>query len=152
MYDAGKIIPGLIVFLGLVLIPVWYNAGTGMAGHKPELVKPAPPKSDQCVLPAETMRAKHMASRYEHSDRRRARGGEVPGNAPDTGIGPVGGDVAGARGPATMTPADPTELGVQATQWALSVTGLRAGAHDLFIDAVDEADTVRTTTLSIVVP
>ena len=75
MYDAGKIIPGLIVFLGLVLIPVWYNAETGAAGHKPELEKPDPGKYDQCVLPAETMRADHMEILNDWRDRV-VRGGE----------------------------------------------------------------------------
>ena len=78
--------------------------------------------------------------------------GDVSDNAPDTVVVTVESDIDGFLGTATVAPADPSDLGVQTTGWTLSVTGLSAGTHDLFVDAVDEADTVRTTTLSIVVP
>ncbi|MGE5618205.1 MAG: sulfate reduction electron transfer complex DsrMKJOP subunit DsrJ [Sphingomonadaceae bacterium] len=58
MYDGGKIVPGLILFLGLLLTPFWYNAGAGRAAAKPEIVKPVDEKA--CVEPAEFMRANHM--------------------------------------------------------------------------------------------
>ncbi|MGI6639149.1 MAG: sulfate reduction electron transfer complex DsrMKJOP subunit DsrJ [Desulfobulbus sp.] len=57
MYNGGKIITGLVIFVLLVTIPVWYNRGT-TARSAPELVMPTNAKS--CVLPAEEMRAKHM--------------------------------------------------------------------------------------------
>lgn len=56
MYDRGKIIAGLVVFVLLVLIPFFYNSGT--SGRAPDLILPANAKS--CVLPAAEMRAKHM--------------------------------------------------------------------------------------------
>lgn len=63
MYDGGKIIPGLILFLGLVTFPFLYNATEG-ATKKPE------PKIDtpeikklavkKCVESKEFMKAEHM--------------------------------------------------------------------------------------------
>jgi hypothetical protein len=66
MYDAGKVIPGLIVFLGLLTIPVWYNAGTGMSDHEPKLDKP---KGESCIESAEYMRAHHMELLNDWRDR-----------------------------------------------------------------------------------
>ena len=58
MYDGGKIITGLIVFLGLMTFPLWYNAGA--AYKAPELEKPAAEKGKECVEPIEWMQAEHM--------------------------------------------------------------------------------------------
>ena len=58
MYDGGKIITGLIVFLGLMTFPLWYNAGA--AYKAPELEKPAAEKGKECVEPTEWMQAEHM--------------------------------------------------------------------------------------------
>ncbi len=58
MYDAGKIIGGLIIFLVLITSPIWYNMASGKSDYKPQ------PKiittEKQCVMPTEYMRAKHM--------------------------------------------------------------------------------------------
>ncbi|MDA8164529.1 MAG: sulfate reduction electron transfer complex DsrMKJOP subunit DsrJ [Desulfobacteraceae bacterium] len=56
MYDKGKIIPGLIIFLGLFTFPLWYNAGN--AGNPPKPEKPA--GYQKCVRPVEYMRTSHM--------------------------------------------------------------------------------------------
>lgn len=56
MYDSGKIIPGLIIFVLLVTFPIWYNHGVAKEVPKPE--KPATAKA--CVLPVMDMRAGHM--------------------------------------------------------------------------------------------
>ncbi len=56
MYDSGKIIPGLIVFVLFITIPIWYNRGSAGAPPKIELPKDA----KTCVLPAAEIRAKHM--------------------------------------------------------------------------------------------
>jgi len=56
MYDGGKIIPGLIVFVGLITFPIWYNAGN--AGDVPKPEKPADAK--ECVEATEFMRTSHM--------------------------------------------------------------------------------------------
>jgi len=56
MYDGGKIIPGLIIFVLLVTFPIWYNKGNAGPVPQPEL----PKQYDKCVLPAEDMLAEHM--------------------------------------------------------------------------------------------
>jgi hypothetical protein len=56
MYDGGKIIPGLFIFVLLVTFPIWYNHGN--AGAVPEVQLPKVAK--ECVLPAADMRTKHM--------------------------------------------------------------------------------------------
>ncbi len=58
MYDAGKIITGLIIFLCLITFPSWYNVVGGKAAYTPE------PKivteEKQCVEPTQYMRTSHM--------------------------------------------------------------------------------------------
>jgi len=56
MYDSGKIIPGLIIFVLFITIPIWYNRGGAGAVPKPVLPKDA----KTCVLPAAEIRAQHM--------------------------------------------------------------------------------------------
>lgn len=58
MYDAGKIIPGIIIFLLLVTAPIWYNVATGKAEYKPQLEKAV--GATQCVESTEYMRTNHM--------------------------------------------------------------------------------------------
>ena len=58
MYDAGKIVAGLAVFLVLVTVPVWMAALAGETPRAPELRLPA--GESQCVEPAAVMRATHM--------------------------------------------------------------------------------------------
>ena len=58
MYDGGKIVAGLVLFLAVVTSPIWYNVVTGKAEYKPE------PKivgqEKECVAPKAWMTAKHM--------------------------------------------------------------------------------------------
>ncbi|OIP44026.1 MAG: cytochrome C [Deltaproteobacteria bacterium CG_4_10_14_3_um_filter_60_8] len=56
MYDLGKIIPGLIVFVGLVSFPIWYNGGDAGAIPKPE----KPVLAKECVADIQYMRTTHM--------------------------------------------------------------------------------------------
>nr|WP_320010622.1 sulfate reduction electron transfer complex DsrMKJOP subunit DsrJ [uncultured Desulfobulbus sp.] len=56
MYDSGKIITGLLIFVLLVTIPVWYNRGTASNVPEPELPKDV----KTCVLPKAEITAKHM--------------------------------------------------------------------------------------------
>jgi hypothetical protein len=58
MYDAGKVIVGLIIFLALVTFPTWFSATTGQASDAPELARPV--KGENCVMGTEYMRASHM--------------------------------------------------------------------------------------------
>ncbi|UCD56511.1 MAG: sulfate reduction electron transfer complex DsrMKJOP subunit DsrJ [Candidatus Hydrogenedentota bacterium] len=59
MHDSGKIITGLIIFLGLVTFPIWRNLASGETPQVPE------PKiiteEKECITPTEYMRSSHMA-------------------------------------------------------------------------------------------
>ncbi len=57
MYDGNKIIPGLVIFVGLITFPFWYNIGSA-AYEKPDLKLPEFEK--ECVQPLEWIRAEHM--------------------------------------------------------------------------------------------
>ena len=59
MYDGKKIIPGLIVFLGIVTFPLWHNAVSGKTDFIPKPKAPADKK--ECVLPKEMIRVDHKA-------------------------------------------------------------------------------------------
>ncbi len=57
MYDKGKILTGLVIFLILILFPVWYNAANGKAtAPDPKL----PPGGGNCVMATDYMKAYHM--------------------------------------------------------------------------------------------
>ena len=56
MYDSGKIIAGLAIFVLLITVPVWYNRGDAGTAPKPEMPKDA----KHCVLSASEMRSDHM--------------------------------------------------------------------------------------------
>ncbi|WP_461210656.1 sulfate reduction electron transfer complex DsrMKJOP subunit DsrJ [Desulfocurvus sp. DL9XJH121] len=59
MFDGGKIIAGIIVFLALMTFPFWYNVG--QAAYKtPELQLPPKDVATKCVESTEWMRAEHM--------------------------------------------------------------------------------------------
>lgn len=59
MHYGGKIIIGLLIFVGLLLSPFAYNALTVKASYKqPKLKLPA--KEKECVESLEFMRTKHM--------------------------------------------------------------------------------------------
>jgi len=59
MYDTGKIILGIVIFLAIFTIPFWYSQVTGDADVAPDVVI-APEAGDQCVESTAYMRAKHM--------------------------------------------------------------------------------------------
>jgi len=40
MYNAGKIVPGLVFFLVLATAPIWYNVASGHEAAAPEIEKP----------------------------------------------------------------------------------------------------------------
>ncbi len=68
MYDSGKIIPGLLIFVLLITFPIWYNNLIGNVGAAPTKNPSLPPEmiqgavfpNNQKHLPATEMRAKHM--------------------------------------------------------------------------------------------
>jgi hypothetical protein len=63
MYDAGKIIPGLIIFLAIAGFPLFYNQGVAGKAPEPKLDTPAIKAmgdQKQCVEPKAFMRPEHM--------------------------------------------------------------------------------------------
>ncbi|MFZ5765991.1 MAG: sulfate reduction electron transfer complex DsrMKJOP subunit DsrJ [Thermodesulfobacteriota bacterium] len=56
MYDKGKIIPGLIIFVGLMLFAIFNNAGKKV--EAPKVEKPVGYK--ECVKPVKYMKESHM--------------------------------------------------------------------------------------------
>jgi cytochrome c len=58
MYDAGKVIVGLVIFLALLTFPTWYNVATGQATYVPQLEKAV--KGERCVADTTYMKASHM--------------------------------------------------------------------------------------------
>ncbi|MEJ2586154.1 MAG: sulfate reduction electron transfer complex DsrMKJOP subunit DsrJ [Deltaproteobacteria bacterium] len=59
MYDGGKIIIGLIIGLGLLLSPFFYNAGKAAKAPDPVLTAKAKEAKD-CVAPLTYMRESHF--------------------------------------------------------------------------------------------
>ncbi len=55
MYDAGKIITGLVIFVAVVTFPIWGSLGGSAEGPKPEVKE-----SGRCIESATYMRANHM--------------------------------------------------------------------------------------------
>ncbi|MDA8170513.1 MAG: sulfate reduction electron transfer complex DsrMKJOP subunit DsrJ [Nitrospiraceae bacterium] len=62
MYNGGKIFIGIIVFLGIVTFPLYYNLGRADTPPKPSLNTPVinQMKVKHCVEPKAFMRADHM--------------------------------------------------------------------------------------------
>jgi uncharacterized membrane protein len=62
IYNANKIIPGLIIFLGLITFPFWFNMGK--AAPPPEIKLDTPVIQQmavkQCIMPKAEMRTGHM--------------------------------------------------------------------------------------------
>lgn len=64
IYDKGKIFAGLVIFVGLVASPFWYNPVFGTGATTPPEVK-LPQTEKVCVLPRAEMRASHMQVLYD---------------------------------------------------------------------------------------
>ncbi|TSA12729.1 MAG: menaquinol oxidoreductase [Deltaproteobacteria bacterium] len=64
MYDGGKIITGLVVFIGLVTFPLWSNVGKAAKKPDPKIDTPViqqlPEKERKCIEPKALMQAEHM--------------------------------------------------------------------------------------------
>lgn len=76
LYNAGSIIAGLILFVGLMAFPLWFNAGSA-AYKQPELKLPTDaqiraagydPAEVKCIEDTETMRREHMVILNEWRD------------------------------------------------------------------------------------
>ena len=59
MYDGGKIISGLVIGVGLLLFPVFYNAGKAAKAPDPVLTEKAK-EAKLCIEPKSTMISEHM--------------------------------------------------------------------------------------------
>lgn len=59
MYDGGKIITGLIIFLILLLFPVWYQVGKASKAPELELTETAK-AAQKCVEETSFMTTQHM--------------------------------------------------------------------------------------------
>ncbi len=62
MYNTGKIVLGVLVFLVMFTSPFWYSMATGGSDYYPDPVIATAnmPGLDQCVMSADYMRASHM--------------------------------------------------------------------------------------------
>ncbi len=58
MFDGGKVVVGLVVFLALVTFPLWYNVAKGKSEYVPDLERSA--AADRCVADSAYMVAHHM--------------------------------------------------------------------------------------------
>ena len=66
MYDAAKILSGLVIFVVVLTAPVWWNLATGADLRAPKLELPV--GQSACVLPKGEMRASHMELRNRWRD------------------------------------------------------------------------------------
>jgi len=62
IYNANKIIPGLVIFLGLLTFPIWYSGGKAAPAPEAKLDTPVIQQmaEKKCVLPKAEMRTGHM--------------------------------------------------------------------------------------------
>ena len=67
MYDGAKIATGLVIGLGLLLSPYFYNAGRASKAPQPELSSKAK-EAKECVAPTPYMKDRHMQllDRWRH--------------------------------------------------------------------------------------
>jgi hypothetical protein len=56
-FDGRKIIPGLLLFVGLVTYPIWYNTVSGKGTYAPKLEIPKDKK--ECIEPKNIIRVHH---------------------------------------------------------------------------------------------
>jgi hypothetical protein len=56
MYDTGKVITGIIIFVAIFTLPFWWQAGKAAQVPKPQL----PKDQKQCVEDTAYMRTSHM--------------------------------------------------------------------------------------------
>lgn len=60
MYDAGKIITGLIIGLAFLVFPIWYNLGTAMPPAPDPKLTPKAKEAKECIRPKADMKTSHM--------------------------------------------------------------------------------------------
>ena len=62
MYDSGKIITGIVIFVILVTFPIWYNLGRATPPPDPKIDTPViqEMKDKKCIEPKQAMKGSHM--------------------------------------------------------------------------------------------
>ena len=60
MYDQGKVIAGLVIFVVLITFPFWYNLGKAAPAPEPKLSGKAALAGQQCVESKQYMKAEHI--------------------------------------------------------------------------------------------
>jgi [DsrC]-trisulfide reductase subunit J len=60
LYNGKMIIAGLVVFVALVGMPIWYNIASGTGSGPPDLVLPDKTLHTKCVEDTAYMRTSHM--------------------------------------------------------------------------------------------
>ena len=84
MYDSGKIITGIVIFVILVTFPIWYNLGRATPPPDPKIDTPViqEMKVKQCIEPKQAMKGSHMKilDEWRHTV---VRNGERIYTAPD---------------------------------------------------------------------
>ena len=58
MYDTGKVIAGLGIFIAFITFPIWFNLAFGDVNYRPD--PQAPKDESSCVESKEYMKAWHM--------------------------------------------------------------------------------------------
>jgi hypothetical protein len=56
MYDKGKVLTGLAIFVIIVTFPIWYSVSGAEKYPNPQILT----KAKNCVLPLDSMRSNHM--------------------------------------------------------------------------------------------
>ena len=67
MYDKGKVMVGLCIFVVLITFPFWYNFGKAAPAPEPKLSEKAK-AAKECVMPTAYMKAEHMQILNEWRD------------------------------------------------------------------------------------
>lgn len=67
MYDSGKVIAGLVIFVVLLTFPFWYNLGKAAPAPEPKLSEKAK-AAKECVESKAYMTAEHMQILNEWRD------------------------------------------------------------------------------------
>ncbi len=65
MYDKGKVLTGLAIFVIIVTFPIWYNASGSEHYPNPQILT----KAKDCVRPLAYMRSSHMKLLMDWMDR-----------------------------------------------------------------------------------
>ncbi|SPE34630.1 Periplasmic (Sec) triheme cytochrome c [Candidatus Sulfopaludibacter sp. SbA6] len=67
MRDRALIWSGLLIFLGILTLPIWHNLAAHVTAKGPDPVLPA--REKQCVAPLEFMKSSHMTLLLDWRDR-----------------------------------------------------------------------------------